>query len=338
MDPITHGLIGALTARLLVRKPQEVKVALLCGLVGGLAPDLDVLINSDTNPMLAIAYHRHFTHALIFAPLGGFLVAGLLWLLFFRNRAVPFLWLWLYAFAGYVMHAPVDSATAYGTHWLWPFSESRIAWNNMAIIEPVVTLLVLAGVLTSLKGASRNSAFILAGLVAAYFGFGVLQHHRAESRGIALAESRGHTIERMATMPTPLNLVLWRNIYIADGRIHYDAIRAGVEPSVYEGGSVPYLNPQRDLSSLSAESLQGQDLAQFTLFSNGFVGPVKGDPQSIGDYRYALLPNDSGPLWLLRIDPAAQNVSHADFVSIGRDTTAESWQRFGHMIRGGPAN
>ena len=49
--------------------------------VGGLAalaPDLDVLIRSETDPLLAIEHHRGFTHSLAVIPVGG-AVAALPW-------------------------------------------------------------------------------------------------------------------------------------------------------------------------------------------------------------------------------------------------------------------
>ena len=44
-------------------------MALLVGGLAAMAPDLDVLIRSTEYPLLNLKYHRHFTHALAFAPL-----------------------------------------------------------------------------------------------------------------------------------------------------------------------------------------------------------------------------------------------------------------------------
>ena len=60
--------------------------AWLYGCVGGLAPDLDVFIRSSADPLVALEYHRHFTHSLLFIPIGGTLV-GLPWALRPRHRA-----------------------------------------------------------------------------------------------------------------------------------------------------------------------------------------------------------------------------------------------------------
>ena len=67
MDPISQGAWGATFAQSAARKSQ-VKAATLMGCFGGLAPDLDVLIFSPSDPLLFLEYHRQFTHALIFIP------------------------------------------------------------------------------------------------------------------------------------------------------------------------------------------------------------------------------------------------------------------------------
>ena len=73
MDPVTQGTVGAIFAQAVAHKRTAVWAA-VCGLLGGLAPDLDVLIRSENDPLLFLEYHRQFTHSLIFIPVGGSLV------------------------------------------------------------------------------------------------------------------------------------------------------------------------------------------------------------------------------------------------------------------------
>lgn len=99
----------------------------LLGLLCGLAPDLDVLISSSTDPLLPLEYHRQFTHSLIFIPVGGLICALVLYLLFARHRSLSFGATYLYCTLGYATHALLDSCTTYGTLLLWPFSDMRVA-------------------------------------------------------------------------------------------------------------------------------------------------------------------------------------------------------------------
>ena len=74
MDPCTQGILGVTLACSFANK-KSAKVASICGLTGGLAPDLDILISSIDDPLLFIEYHRHFSHSLIFVPLGALIIS-----------------------------------------------------------------------------------------------------------------------------------------------------------------------------------------------------------------------------------------------------------------------
>ena len=122
MDPFSQGLLMTLYLELLARGGSE-KPALICGFIGGLAPDLDILIRSSTDPLLSIDYHRHFSHSLFFSPLGGFLVSTLLFLLL-KNK-LSYKQIYLFSFLGYFSHGILDACTSYGTVLFWPFSDFR---------------------------------------------------------------------------------------------------------------------------------------------------------------------------------------------------------------------
>ena len=82
MDPLSQSLFGALCAQTASKK-RNIKVATICGITGGISPDIDILIRSNSDPLLSIEFHRHFTHSIFFAPIGSFFVGLILWLLFF---------------------------------------------------------------------------------------------------------------------------------------------------------------------------------------------------------------------------------------------------------------
>ena len=82
MDPLTQGLIGASAPQLLTSKCRSIAWAGCFGLIAGMAPDLDVLIRSSSDPLLFLEYHRQFTHSIIFIPIGGLLISGILHFLF----------------------------------------------------------------------------------------------------------------------------------------------------------------------------------------------------------------------------------------------------------------
>ena len=81
MDPVSQGLLGAVFAGSFSKK-KDMKFTSFCGAMGGIVPDLDVFIRSESNPLLAIEYHRHFTHSLVFVPFGSLIVAFFLYFFF----------------------------------------------------------------------------------------------------------------------------------------------------------------------------------------------------------------------------------------------------------------
>lgn len=122
MDPVSQAVVGA-TAAQFALTDRLGKRAFACGAVGGLLPDLDVLIRSAADPLLAVEMHRHFTHALAMVPAGG-AIAALPFLMTRDNRQR---WRAIVAACtlGYASHAPLDVLTSYGTLWLGPMRSKR---------------------------------------------------------------------------------------------------------------------------------------------------------------------------------------------------------------------
>ena len=68
MDPISQGAIGAALATATHTRRKKLLTVALLGTLAGMAPDLDVLMQSPTDPLLFLEYHRQFSHALVFIP------------------------------------------------------------------------------------------------------------------------------------------------------------------------------------------------------------------------------------------------------------------------------
>lgn len=65
MDPVSQGTLGAVFAQTQGSAKYLGKAALI-GALAGMAPDLDVLIRSNEDPLLFLEFHRQFTHSLLF--------------------------------------------------------------------------------------------------------------------------------------------------------------------------------------------------------------------------------------------------------------------------------
>ncbi|HBC07267.1 MAG TPA: metal-dependent hydrolase, partial [Rhodospirillaceae bacterium] len=262
MDPVSQGALGAVLPLATRRRTQAV-VAGGLGFIAGMMADLDVLIRSQTDPLLFLEYHRQFSHSLIFIPVGGLIAALLLHWPFRRWHGLMFLQTWMFCALGYGTHGLLDTATSYGTVLLWPFSDERFSWSIISIVDPLFTLPILA--LAIVGVVRRNGAWGRAALVWAlvYLGLGVVQHRNALAMGHVLAVERGHAPLRLEVKPSFANILVWKVIYETADRFHVDAVRAGIGAMVMPGTSVPRLDPARDFPWLQAGSRQARDIARF---------------------------------------------------------------------------
>ena len=109
MDPITQGAVGATFAQSTANKNNIVQIAMI-GFLAGLAPDLDVLIQSSDDPILFLEYHRQFSHSLFFIPFGSLLVA--LFIFPFVRGSISLKMVYLASFLGYATHGLLDACTS----------------------------------------------------------------------------------------------------------------------------------------------------------------------------------------------------------------------------------
>lgn len=331
MDPVTQGALGAALPQAVSRDRARLGVITIAGALGGMAPDLDVFIRSSEDPLLFLEYHRHFTHALAFIPVGGLVVALALYPLF--RRWLPLRALALSTTLGYATHALLDACTTYGTQLFWPFSNVRVAWNNVSVVDPLFTLPLLALVIAGAR--LRRPRLAQAGLAwgLLYLLVGVVQHERAVDVAEELAARRGHAPVRLDAKPSFGNLLVWKLVYEAEGRYYVDAVRVGFGTTLFAGESVTKLDVARDLPWLEPGTLQHHDLARFTWFSDGWVSLTDRAPDGtlvVGDVRYSLVPNEVEPLWGIRLDPSSPN-EHVRYEEWRSDVKAKQ-ARFFDML------
>ncbi|MFA0438772.1 metal-dependent hydrolase [Vibrio sp. 10N.286.49.C2] len=314
MDPLTQGVLGASLSQS-VSKKQHMLVAGLLGLLAGMAPDLDVLIQSSSDPLLFLEFHRQFTHSLFFIPIGSLICALVLHLLFAKKRGLSFKQSWLYCALGYSTHALLDACTSYGTQLFWPFTNERYAWNNISIIDPIYTLPIL--ILLVLATWKRTPWFARIAFLWAltYPTLGLIQKDRAEAAGWQLAKERQHEPILLEAKPSFANILVWKVIYETDQQYYVDAVRVGTSVKTYPGESIAKLDVNRDFPWLDPNSQQAQDIERFRWFSNGFLAQDPTDELSIMDVRYSMVPNQLKALWSIKLSPSATVDSHVEYTT-----------------------
>jgi len=330
LDLLTQGLLGGVVG-LSAASKEESRTAALTGFGAALLADADILISASNDPLLNLEFHRHFTHALIFIPIGALLATLLLWPLL--RKHLGFKRIYWYALLGYATAGLLDACTSYGTHLLWPFSDTRIAWSIIAIIDPVFSLVLLIALVAGFKYCKPVPARVGLALAGAYLLVGLWQHQKALQSAVELAEQRGHKVERIIVKPTLANLILWRSVYQSGDRFYVDAIRVGPGPDrTYSGDSAQKFRLGQDLPKLDRESLLLDDIARFSKLADGYVVPDPKRDNVLIDIRYSMLPISIAPMW--GVDLNVGSVSeHAKF-EVYRDKPDNLRETFVAMLLG----
>ncbi len=330
MDPLTQGVVGAVAAQQPVKREHFI-IATILGFFAGMTPDLDVLIRSSDDPLLALEYHRQFTHSLFFIPFGSLLCAVVFYVAFAKRRGLNFKQVWLYCGLGYATHALLDACTTYGTQLFWPFSDARVAWNTISIIDPLFTLPLLALIITAACKRKKVFAHIALAWIAIYSVFGVVQRERAEAVGWKLAESRGHEPTKLEAKPSFANLFVWKIVYSADEVYYVDAVKVLFEEKVVEGSSIPKLDIAQAFPWLDENSQQAKDIERFRWFSNGYIALSPKHPERIIDIRYSMIPNEIKGMWGIELDSSLDSTQHINYV-VDRKRDKSTFDRLWQMI------
>ena len=307
MDPLSQGTVGAAFAQSTASKDTIFKISVI-GFLAGLAPDLDVMIQSSTDPILFLEYHRQFTHSLFFIPFGSLIIALLIFPLV--KRSMSFKTVYLASLLGYATHGLLDACTSYGTQLFWPFSNERVTWNNISIIDPIFTIPILVLLVTAIKTKKKIFSFFAIGWITFYLSLGFVQYERTLSAAIELANSRGHIAERLTLKPSFGNLILWKSIYQHNDTFYVDAIRTIQSSTWCSGESIREFDYLQHLPGLDDDSQQKKDIERFRWFSQDYLGYDE-EKNIITDVRYSMIPNQIRPMWGLVIDDKRGIDEHA---------------------------
>ena len=314
MDPLTQGVLGAALPQSISNKKSLGIIGIL-GFLSGLAPDLDIFIRSESDPILFLEFHRQFTHSLIFIPFGGLICALVLYYLISKRFKISFKDTWIYSTLGYATHGLLDACTSYGTLLFWPFSQTRIAWNNISIIDPLFTIPLLILIVTAGLKQKKIYAFIAILWAIFYLLLGVYQKNEAIKVGKIIAKSREHIITRITVKPSIGNLLLWKSIYETQDKFYVDAIRLGWSPKIFNGESIDKINIQSAFPWLMVKSQQAKDIERFKWFSNGYIAINPKNKNQILDIRYSTLPNEIGGLWGIELSKEKERNDHVKYIT-----------------------
>lgn len=212
MDSLTQIVLGAAVAELALGKKVGNKAA-LWGAICGTIPDLDVLANPFLTDLQELGSHRGFSHSIFFSfllsPLLGYLIS-----VFYRKKEANWKeWTFL-CFLSLFTHPLLDAFTNYGTQLFLPFSNYRVAFNSIFIVDPCYTLpmlLFLAVAMFLNRKKNTRSTLNKIGIVLShtYLVFTLANKLYVGAVFEEAMEKKQIACQRYMTNPMPLQNIMW---------------------------------------------------------------------------------------------------------------------------------
>ena len=300
MDSLTQIVLGAACGEAILGKKIGNK-ALLFGAIGGTIPDLDVFIGPwlHSNEIQAMAFHRGFMHSILFSILGTFLFGWLIFKLYNKGKRYNTTRLkdWqLLFFWSLFTHPILDCFTPYGTQLFFPFTDYRVAFNNISVADPLYTtpfFICLIVVLFYKRQKLKRRLWLKLGLgvSSAYMLLTLGNKLYIDSVFKTSLEEDNITFERYRSQPTIFNNILWYGV-------------AETKTAYYLGfySILDKTNKITDWKVIKKDErplipMGNNDLATLAWFSDDYYKVRKTDTENeytYSDLRYALLdPEDT---------------------------------------------
>lgn len=266
MDSLTHIVLGACIGELFVGRKVR-KRALIFGALAQSVPDIDFVTTSWLSPADDLLSHRGFTHSLLFALLVTPLLA---WLAdrIRRPHDVPFR-TWLLFFATEIgTHLFLDTANAYGTGLLEPFSHARFSYHSLFVADPFFSIIpgLVMVVIIFLRSHTARARWAWAAVAwcAVYWGISLNNKRLVEKDLKAIAAKEHIPYRRFFTTPTPLNNMLWYAV-LEDERGYHITYRSVLDKPLQSNFHYFTRN-----DSLLQPYRQQHEVQQLITFSQGY--------------------------------------------------------------------
>jgi inner membrane protein len=269
--------------------------ALFFGAIGGTLPDLDVFVGDWLygSEIQSMAYHRGFMHSIFFAILGSLILGFLQHWIYNRRKRIGKIrrqeWIQLF-FWSLLTHSILDCFTAYGTQLFAPFSNYRVAFDNISVADPLYTLpfLICIIVMMFFKRSSKTRSILLKlgfGISSCYMLFTFANKAYVHNVFKSSLQDQGIEYLRFRTQPTILNNILWYGIAESES-CYYAALY-----SILDGSKAPK-KWQKIPKNHELLPTEDQDIKTLIWFSNGFYSISETDEKEafiFKDLRYPLM-------------------------------------------------
>jgi inner membrane protein len=239
MDSITQAVLGAAIGEAVLGKKIGGKGAIL-GAVVATIPDLDVALYLFYDKFDMLSIHRGFSHSILFSLLAAFLIAYIFKKIEWTKK-INYWRLWIFTWLALFTHMLLDAFTAYGTQLFLPFSDARVGFDSVNVVDPVYTLPLMIGLLFSLfifKNKPSRPIYNYIGIaVSTLYLLGTLgvKNHVEQHFQTELAEQR-IAYNSLLTMPVGIANINWYGVAKTDEGIFmykYSILKNGHLPFEY---------------------------------------------------------------------------------------------------------
>jgi inner membrane protein len=209
MDPVTHIAAGVLLGQAEKDRFPASRAFVPLAAFAAWMPDIDNIV-TFFGAEAYMRYHRGYTHSLV----GGLVMAWLLaWVTarFWKGAKVGSLF--IFYFVCVLSHLFLDCITSYGTGIFLPFSDARVSFPSVFIVDPVYTAaLILLAVAASRRIAGKSLAVAGLTFLLAWpaLGFGVGQFVAVRAK--TLLAGRGESVTRVYAQPDAFAPIWWKII------------------------------------------------------------------------------------------------------------------------------
>ena len=332
MDPVSQAALGAVVAHAAAHRTLGAR-ALAMGAAAGAMPDLDVLWSVAGDAFDQMRMHRGITHSLFFAPVVGPLLGYLAWR-WEKRGGTDRLRAWMLALSlALLSHPLLDLTTPYGTQLLLPFSDARFAIWAMPIIDPVYTVLLLAGVIVAWRRPDWRAASLTAlGLSTGYLGYAWYLNGQAADMARAQLHAEGIEYAEVAAFPTFLQVHYRRVVARTDTEILTGFV------SMWRPCPIAWSSAPRLADASVAAWSDSREGRIFEWFAMGWVHHVPTDRGLVSaDLRYGFStdPGRSAFSTLAEFDSGGDLVRVTD---AGRRAPPDMLARGGLLARAYPAS
>ena len=222
MDTITHSLAGALVGHALGSERKKYLLptnkSMLCGAISAAYPDIDY-ITALIDPLLFITYwHRGITHSVIMLPFWALILGTLIALLMKQlNQWKAYV---AVSAAALLSHFGLDIITSWDLQIFAPLSDYRISLRYAFVIDPIVTGIILAALVSAYYLRARWISLLgILVLIFYIFALSILQHN-ATIIAERAAQDHDWKYEEIAALPQPFSPFNWKLI-VSDDSGHW---------------------------------------------------------------------------------------------------------------------